>query len=323
MKKYFNIYIWIYPCAFFLFDCASQKKAMQQLENYNWFSFNWYSAAISGKKFDHLAILVPAKVNDLKANFILQFDLGSDATLLYGNVLNSYYSENEINSFLLKDRKGISDAGHISYDTDGLRIEMGDFIIKNPSFKENYGLSVARDSLYSSQAKNIGTLGADAFQNKILIIDYPNKKMCVLNELDDYLKKNTTFIQARSKNGRLHIPFTIKNKTYWFLFDTGASLFPINTNKGLWKELVERQIPLDTIEGNSWGEKVKFYGGPMKKTVYLNKYKLKNSFAWYNENKRLQDFNKSENIDGLTGNIYFIKNIIVLDFKSYKFGILK
>lgn len=34
------------------------------------------------------------------------------------------------------------------------------------------------------------------------------------------------------------------------------------------------------------------------------------------------EFNKVEKIDGLTGNAYFLDEIVVLDFKNNKFGIM-
>lgn len=147
--------------------------------------------------------------------------------------------------------------------------------------------------------------------------------MSVLDTLDDYWISKTTFVQAQSKRGRLHIPFKIGDKTYWFLFDTGASLFPIITSKKLWEEIVEENVKTDTIIANSWGEKVNFYGKPIAKDVYIGDKKLDKNYAWYNENKRLMEFNEVENIDGLTGNAYFFNETILLDFKNNRFGIIR
>lgn len=305
-----------------LTSCMASSKNNSPSENYPWFPFSWYAAKISGKNFDKVAMLVPVKVNDLNANFTLQFDLGSDATLVYGNTINSYYKEIEVKNFLIESSKSTDNGGKIVYKTKGLVYHLGKLSKDNLVYKENYGDKIPTDSLFNKKPKHIGTLGADMFNNKILIIDYPNKRMCVLDSLDNHLKKMTTFVDAKSNNGRLNIPLTIAGKTHWFMFDTGASLFPINTNKELWTSLVDQTAKTDTIIANSWGEKVKFYGRPIKEKVYLGKRKLENDYAWYNDNKRLQEFNKTENIDGLTGNAFFVNNIIVLDFKNNKFGVV-
>lgn len=41
-----------------------------------------------------------------------------------------------------------------------------------------------------------------------------------------------------------------------------------------------------------------------------------------NENARLNEFNRTENIDGLTGNEYFINDVVVPDFKNNRFGVV-
>jgi hypothetical protein len=298
------------------------NKNDDHTNSYSWFPFSWYTAKLSGKNFDKVAMLVPVKVNDLNANFTLQFDLGSDATIIYGNTINSYYKQNEMKNFIVESSKSTDDGGKIVYATKGLVYHFGKMSKDNLMYKDDYGDEIPKDSLFTKNPKHIGSLGADVFNDKILIIDYPNKRMCVLDSLDDYWKKVTTFVEARSKSGRLHIPLTINNKIHWFLFDTGASLFPINTNKELWNSIIDKTAKTDTIIANSWGDKVKFYGRPIKEKVYLGKRKLENNFAWYNENKRLQEFNKDEEVDGLTGNAFFFNNIVVLDFKNKKFGVV-
>mgnify|MGYP000886973987 CR=1 FL=1 len=198
----------------------------------------------------------------------------------------------------------------------------GNFKIERITYMENYGNAIPKDSLFTKTPKYIGSLGADAFVDKILIIDFPNEKMCVMDTLNDHWKSRTTFVQAQSKKGRLHIPLTINQETHWFLFDTGASLFPINTNKKLWTEIVDENVKTDTLITSSWGEKIKFYGKTTTQKIYLGDRKLDESHAWYSENKRLMDFNATEKIDGLVGNAYFFNKVVILDFKHNKFGIV-
>lgn len=92
---------------------------------------------------------------------------------------------------------------------------------------------------------------------------------------------------------------------HWFLFDTGANLFPININKKLWAEIVDENVKTDTLITSSWGEDIKFYGKTTAKKIHLGGKKLAENYAWYSENKRLMDFNTTENIDGFVENTYF------------------
>lgn len=314
--------ILLLPLAFVLTTCSNLRhNTLSDTKKYPWFDFEWYSANISGKQYDKLAMLVPVRANDIKAGFLMQFDLGSDATYVYGNAINSYYSPDAINSFLRKHTRSVSDAGQVGYDMQNFNLYFGNYRFTTPTYKEDYGTAVPVDSLFTATKKHLGTIGADVFKDKVLVIDYPNKKMCVLDSLDGFWNQRTEFVQAQMKRGRLHIPLTVDGKILWFLFDTGASLFPINTNKELWMQLAETTAPTDTVVGNSWGERTSFYGRPIAKKVYLGNRLLTGKYVWYSENKRLLEFNKTENIDGLAGNGYFFDEVILLDFKTSRFGI--
>jgi hypothetical protein len=48
---------------------------------------------------------------------------------------------------------------------------------------ENFGTTIDKDSVSSVTEKQIGTIGPDLFQNKILIIDYPQKRIGVCQEV--------------------------------------------------------------------------------------------------------------------------------------------
>ena len=48
------------------------------------------------------------------------------------------------------------------------------------------GEPVPRDSLRSPSPKPVGTIGADFLDRKVLVIDYPRRRMCVLDSVDAY-----------------------------------------------------------------------------------------------------------------------------------------
>ncbi len=167
------------------------------------------------------------------------------------------------------------------------------------------GEPVAPDSLRSRSHKLVGTIGTDFLDHKVLVIDYPRQRMCVLDSVDAYWRARTTFVAGRTKNNRLSIPLTINQHVYWALFDTGASLFPISTDYSTWQRLVVAGAKIDTLQGKSWGEKVSFFGAPMRYDAYLGSVRLPKASAWFTRNQRLLNFNKSEQVDALTGNAFF------------------
>lgn len=305
--------------------CTTQKNAVPATPPaYPWFSFTWATATVDGKKLDKVAIVVPVKINDLKGNFVTQFDLGSDATLLYENALKSYFpSRKHLYALVDTTRRGVNDNGVVNFGTTGLPVTMGGAAIPHPLLMVGYGDMVPKDSLYTSSEKLIGSIGSDFLAGKVLIIDYPQRRMCVLDSVNAYWRGRTTFVASRVKNGRMHIPITIGPRTYWTLFDTGASIFPLSTDYAIWQSLTGTASVTDSIRGSSWGEMVSFYGAPMQQDAYLGTQRLPRSVAWFNRNPRLNAFNKAAEIDALMGNAFFINNTVVVDFKRQQFGVVK
>lgn len=305
------------------FSCSSQKKLPKHPDKYNWFSFKWYADSVSGRYYDKLAIVLPVEINNLKGNFITQFDLGSNSTDLYGNSLKNYFNSREELLSLLDTSKKIGSGDDIHYKTKDFVIKLSDQRITDIWFMDKFGSEIPKDSLQSTSDKLIGTVGANFTKNKVLILDYPNKRMCVLDSMDTYWNTKASFIDCIVKRDRIHIPVTINGKIYRLLFDTGASIFPVSTDYDTWKEIADTTRGIDVLKANSWGEKVNFYGADIKYDTYLGTQKLNKGAVYYNTNKRLLDFNKQENITGTTGNAFFLNNIVVIDFKNKKFGVVR
>lgn len=303
--------------------CSSQKRVAKQPSAYNWFSFQWYADSVSGRYYDKLALMLPIEVNNLKGKFIAQFDLGSNASELYGNPLKNYFESRSSLLALLDTTQKIGSGNQLSYRNKGFIIKAGNYSIRDWWFKDNYGTEIKKDSLFTSSDKLVATIGADFTKDKVLIIDYPNERMCLLDSLDGYWTGKATFVDCTVQRNRIHIPLTVNGKEYQLLFDTGASLFPIMTDYDTWVSLADPAGGVDTLTGRSWGEMVDFIGADLKYDTYLGKQKLAKGKVYYNTNKRLQEFNKQENISGTTGNMYFLTNTVVIDFKNKRFGVVK
>ncbi|NVO85650.1 hypothetical protein [Hymenobacter terrestris] len=303
--------------------CVAPLPVTKSPATYPWFPFIWHTAKFSGKEYK-AAILVPVKVKDLSANFIAQFDLGSDATMLYGEALKNYFATPaQLYAQLDTTRSGMSDSGIRNYGTKGLPISFGTTQVAHPLFMAGYGDLVPVDSLYTKSQKSVGTIGGDFVAGKVLVIDYPQQRMCVLDSVDAYWQSKTTFVKSRVRNNRMHIPLTIGSRTYWVLFDTGSSLFTLTTDEQTWRGIARPGGPTDTLVVNSWGKPVAFYAAPAQLAVYLGAQQLPPASAWFTRDQRQLEFMKAAKIDGLTGNALFQNDVIVLDFKRNRFGIVK
>jgi len=319
--KYWKIFL-LLATSFTIHTSTNAQKTSSAA--YHWLNFQWMGATVSGRAFPKAAIFLSIQVSGLKGNFTAQFDLGSDVSELYGNsIINYYPSHTELFRHLDTLNKGSSDGSVTMYPVKTLSLSAGGYTIPDVFLADKFGDEVPKDSLFTASAKNIGTIGASFVKNKVLVIDFPNHRMCLLDSVDRYWLARTTFVTGRLRKGRMQLPFTINGKVIWILFDTGASIYPLLVDKALWTVITDPNAPIDSIKSNSWGEQVTFYGAPMKMDLYLGAYRLPKANAWYDENKRLQEFNRQEDISGITGNAYFLHNIIVIDFKTNRFGVVR
>lgn len=289
-----------------------------------WFPFQWYGEKVDGKYYDKLAMFLPVRVQALRGRFIAQFDLGSDATMLYEETLKNYFpSHRHLYALLDTAQRGTTDAGNHNYATQGLPVRLGGCVIAHPRLLSGQGEAVPPDSLYSNSQKLVGTIGADFLQHKVLVIDFPHRRMAVLDSVDASWRARTAFVTAHVRRNRFHIPLTINQRTYWALFDTGSSLFAFNTDQATWRGLVGRPVATDSLHVNSWGKQVAFYGAPLRTAVFLGRTQLPRATAWYTRDARHLAFTKAEHIDAITGNAFFLHNTVVLDFEHGRFGVVK
>jgi hypothetical protein len=296
--------------------------AIASAQDLKWMRFEWTGDSISGKYFDKSSIIIPVKVNDIPANFTMQFDLGAVKTVIYGKSIKPYLAAYPALKSRIDTSKKFLIQGennpvftNMELRTDGINfkgIEIGYF--------ENFGSQIDPDSINSGAEKHIGTIGPDLFKNSILIIDYPGKKIGVCQELPEQLKK-ASFQPFLSDDGRIKIPLTIDDSVEYLLFDTGSSLFTLTASKENALKTADHTIE-DSLTVMSWGKQLTFYGVRTKKAVKFGNKVLSGSLIYYDEQRTFEDFYRFAKIWGLTGNAFFLKNTVIIDYKHKLFGVL-
>ena len=302
--------------------CTSPPAA----PTYPWFPFSWYGQQLGRHTIAKVAMLVPVRVGTLResARLVAQFDLGSNATMLYENALRNYFpSRRQLYAAVDTTRPGAFDTGVRSYPTS-LPLAFGPNRVPHPVLAAQSGDEVPKDSLWTKSDKLVGTIGSDFLAGRVLVIDYPRQRMCVLDSVDAYWRARTTFVTGRVVHHRLQIPLTVRHHTYWAVFDTGASLFPLSTDEATWRTLAgPGAVPTDTLPVSSWGKEVPFYGAPLRDTVYLGALALPPARAWFTRDARHLAFAKAEHLDASTGNAFFTEKTVILDFKHSRLGVVR
>jgi hypothetical protein len=297
---------------FILFCLITQLTCFSQ--KLNWIPFEWVSDSVSGKYFDKLAINIPVSINGLPHKFNMQFDLGAVTTVIYGNSIAKYLDKyswfnNKIDStksFIINGQK------NSMFKNVGLSLGNVSFGERNIGYFKDYGEPIPTDSIYTSTEKHIGTIAPDLFKDKYLIIDYPNKRICVTKNLPRKLAK-VDFQACSITRGRITIPLTINGKVENLMFDSGSSMFSLITSEENANQISVNNI-VDSLSGNSWGDNITVYGKKITSEVKFGKTILQASNVYYFKNEMIAEFFKQQNIWGITGNAYFINKMVIIDY---------
>ena len=300
---------------FFLSILVSQPLLAQ-----NWIPFQWHGDSIGTKYFDKLAIVVPVKIDNLPYNFGLQLDLGAVETLFYEKNISEILSTHPD----LKQKIDTTSTFWINNSKNpmmkNINLNLGniDLGLRNIGLYKNFGNSIVIDST-NEKPILIGTLAPDIFKNKILIIDYPNNRLCIQDSIPTTLQK-TSFSNFEQQNGRIFIHFQIDGQDERLMFDTGSSMFSLITTPRRARKIANRKI-VDQLEVNSWGKKLTIYEKTIDKEITFGSNKIVSSKVYYCKNFNFKLLYFMLKIWGITGNANFLNNVVIIDYKNQKFGV--
>jgi hypothetical protein len=258
---------------------------------------------------------IPAKIPGLPYKFTFQFDLGSDFTLIYENSVKAVFADHPEMSIVTKNIGSLTNPDNqkfiagftVNFDSISARCN-------NCFVRSDYGETLPVSGPGDTTIFHIGSVGADMFQNKVVIIDYPNQRFAICDTVPRAYNTAFTDIEL-DESGRIILPMTIKGKKYRISFDNGSSLFPIIT---LAKNISSFSTGPDTdsLEISSWGKRHYVTGRHITDTFELAGHKFSNVKVYANH----AGLGIDSKTDGMTGNALFWNNTIVIDFKHKKFG---
>ena len=297
---------------FFVLVCISITSCFQKKsENPEWIPFTWESGYEWGKYIEKMTIYIPVTIDNLPYNFTMQFDLGTSYSGFYVNSLKPFLEKypslkNKLDSTLHIYRKIDLKLGKVLFeDIDISQYKMG----------TEYSL----DSINSGSEIEIGTIGVDLIQNKVLIIDYNLNRLAITETLPaEY--QNVIFEEFKIENGLIKLPFRINGNSEYLMFDTGASYFRLATTKQNALAISGTEI-IDSLKVTSWGKHIAFYGRETVVPIFFGDKIMEKTIVYYDEEASFDDIYQSINVWGLTGNGYFLNDLIIIDYKNNRFGV--
>ena len=309
-------------------SCSNLKKDQKnEIEKQShWMNFEWYGDSIGKRYYDKLAITIPFSIEGIPHKFKSQFDLGATSTMVYGNSIRPYldkYSNiseklDTLNKTYWLQNQKVGAFKKINFKLDTVLFENQELL-----HFDGFGDTLTKDSVETRTIKHIGTIGANLFQHKYLVIDFPNQRIAILDSLNaDYMKR-TTFVDLKLDKGRIKVPVTINGTIHYFMFDTGSSLFPLSVTKEDVKLISSLNSANDTLNISTWGEFYDVHGYKITSSIFIGDYKIETqNLNVYDSKKEFKQFFENEGISGLMGNAFFTKKKIIIDYKNKKFGIV-
>lgn|GEM_PF-185864 len=271
-----------------------------------WSKFQWVNGKLGGKQYQRIAMNIPCSIEGVANPLTMQLDLGANLTGIYETTFSSFYKISPALSSKIKPGSG-------NRLFENLTIRIGSYSFTNNSayVYENYGNKL---TLVPGDTIHIGTVGADIFQNKILIIDYPNKRFAICDQLP--LDYSVDFVNIElDKFGRVILPMNVNGKLHAIMFDTGSSLFSLITTPEK-INLFSTSVNSDTIQVSTFGVIHNVTGKLIDGNVEIAGKSFSNVKVYASTTGVIVN----RFIDGLTGNILFWNNTVVIDFKNKRFG---
>ena len=302
-------------CAKLVSNEISQKGSPSEIE---WIHFEWVSFSKKGQKFEKAAFKIPVKIDELPRNFYMQFDLAAPTTCLYGNNFKPILKRNPSLDNKLDTTKTFWIQGKENPMFRNVNLKLDNVVFKgiDVGLFTNYGHRILN---FIYRKSPIGTIGADIFQNKVLIIDYKSSRLAVIDTLPTEYQ-DAYFADFSINNGRISVPFRINGNVEYLMFDTGSGIFSLVTSKENALKIGGTEI-VDSLKVPSWGELITFYG---LKTIFPIKFEDKNlgsPIVYYDEVGTFDVFYQQQNIWGLTGNAFFLDDIVIIDYVNKRFGV--
>lgn len=290
-------------------------------QNYGCFDFTWEGATVSGRYIPNVAMNIPVTVGDMPYEFTMQLDLGAVTTVLYGNSFQPYLDANPSLLARIDATKNYTINNEEHTMLKEMTLKMGEVVFENIDIGlfEGYGTPMTADSLLTKTSKHIGTIAPDLFQDKILIIDYPNKRIC-LSEAIPEAYSTLDFMDMIIEHGRIKLPFQIGEEKQLLMFDTGSSIFSLLTTKNN-AERISNGIIEDSLNVNSWGNDLPVYGSKITTEVKFGGKSLPAALVYYVDNPQFDTGFQQEGIWGITGNAYFSNNTIIIDYRNKKIAV--
>lgn len=250
-------------------------------------------------------MLVPVEIAGSKLKY--QFDTGADTTVLYGTDLASKLG-------WTKGRKLVKLPG----------IRVGETLLP-AAWAQVHGDRVPEPG------QTAGTIGLDVLIGKVVIIDFPGRRLLVIPRADvpGALWNRIVWTDGEIRNGKFFLHLKVNGiQVNNLFFDSGASQFPAILEEARWEAATGRNDADATqrVQVPSWGKTVTMLGAPITGTVEFSSVRYEKPLVFFQKEKDSPSnfSNWPFPVGGSIGNALFFDEVVAIDLGAFPaFGIVR
>ncbi len=288
-----------------------------------WTGFVWHAIDANGQRLEKAALFVPATIAGLKGRHALQLDTGAHLNFLHGGAVADV------------------DPAYAAALTQS--VSLSGEIAGAPMAGERFVVQPGYRAIFSKGEPTpvIGMIGLPFLERRVLIIDYPRARLALFDagrssasalpspsSLPPAIIEKTTFVPLDYRNGKIYVPLTVDGQTrVEYFFDTGASLFPLVTDREEWMRLTQRQTDdprnsrytLPSLN-DKWLETI---GAPMNGRLKLGPVSAKNAMVFFIDDATFR-VDRIPKTRGIIGNALFVREYaVVIDIPGRRMGFIR
>ncbi|MCF6191750.1 MAG: hypothetical protein L3J76_01265 [Candidatus Hydrothermae bacterium] len=180
---------------------------------------------LEGHTLERAAILVEATLPSLELSGYLQLDLGIPRTVLYAKA----FQEGELEAYILTRKAPMLGRERPVLN---LPVQIGSLVLTSPLLLEE------QESGEHNGRPILGSLGADALNQRVLILDFPRQRLAFLEAFPDSLKARGFFAPMETDPAGRPVLYAVhRGEKVRLLYDTGSSAFGLLTSRDRWEQL--------------------------------------------------------------------------------------
>lgn len=265
-------------------------------------SFSWKSGSNGNRHDEHMALLIPVTLTGSRQVVYMQLDTGSPVSMLYRDQLNR----------VLK--------ADTAQPITELTLQLGGqpIVLRKPKIiKQGDGGETS-----STAPLIIGTFGTDLLSQHVVQLDFPNKKLTMVDTVPALISKQVVWSTLLYERGNILLPARVRGTATLLYWDTGSSSFGLLTDQATWSGMAAVGAVPARYTVQSWGKLLTAHTVATPDSIQLGKRTLPIGYVSYIEGASDSQINRmmALGIGGMTGNQLFLQSTLVLDTRNRRYG---